>query len=921
MSHLTFPIRYNLDLLEAHYQRWRADPTSVDETWNTFFQGFELARDYKPRTVESSQLQTGIIRLIDAYRARGHSYAHLDPLSDPPKCDLTFDLGEYDLSDADLDRVFDTSYFLGLKNGTLRQLIQALEKTYCRSIGVEYMHIQDAQIRRWLEQRMEPEHNTPKFSRAVKIRILKDLHHAESFERFLHTRYLGQKRFSLEGGETLIPLMNMIVESASSMGVKELVIGMAHRGRLNVLANILGKPHKELFTLFDAHYIPNSMAGDGDVKYHLGFSDDRLTSSGNAIHLTLTPNPSHLEAVNPVVEGRVRAKQRAWKDEMRSKVMPLLIHGDAAFAGQGIVPETLNMSQLQGYKTGGTIHVIINNQIGFTTRPRDARSSRHCTDVAKMIDIPIFHVNGEDAEAVLHVTQLAVRYRQIFHTDVVIDMYCYRKHGHNEGDEPAYTSPDMVTRIAKKPLLSKKYGQFLIDTGVLTPDEDRQIEGKFVSLLDVEQQEVRTGAHAASSYRPYRNYWAKVQSEYSSTPVPTGVPYESLVRVAKAIATLPADFEPNPKLYKEVIEPRHTDVRDRKPINWGLAESLSFGTLLLEGTPIRLSGQDSRRGTFSQRHTVYYDRRDENAYIPLLHLAPDQPTFCVYDSMLSEAAVLGFDFGYSLDSPHSLVMWEAQFGDFVNGAQVIIDQYLTTCKSKWQKDSGLVLLLPHGYDGQGPEHSSARLERFLQACAEDNILVTYPSTPAQYFHLLRRQVKAPYRRPLIVMTPKSLLRHKACVSDIADFLEGSCFQDLLDDPAADPATTRRIIFCSGKIYYDLLQQRVKESRPVAIIRVEQLYPFHAESFQRLLAKYSRAQGDVVWCQEESQNMGAWSFIEPRLRQLGLDVKYIGRDASASPATGSLEIHKREQQEVVLAAYRSDVSHYVVSYEPRQFGSA
>ncbi|MSU79388.1 MAG: 2-oxoglutarate dehydrogenase E1 component [Gemmataceae bacterium] len=921
MSHLAFPFRANLDLVDAQYQRWRADPRTVDDTWNTFFQGFELASDYHPRIVESSQLQAGVIRLIDTYRARGHSYAHLDPLSDPPKCDLVFDLGDFDLSDADLDRVFDTGYFLGLKNGTLRQLIAALESTYCRSIGVEYMHIQDSQIRRWLEQRMEPEHNTPKFSRAVKIRILKDLHHAESFERFLHARYLGQKRFSLEGAETLIPLLNMIVESAASMGVKEIVMGMAHRGRLNVLANILGKPHKELFTLFDAHYIPNSMAGDGDVKYHLGFSDDRLTSSGNPIHLTLTPNPSHLEAVNPVVEGRVRAKQRDWNDEMRSKVVPLLIHGDAAFAGQGIVPETLNLSQLQGYKTGGTIHIIVNNQIGFTTRPSDARSSRHCTDVAKMIDIPIFHVNGEDPEAVLHVTQLAVRYRQIFHTDVVIDMYCFRKHGHNEGDEPAYTSPDMVARIATKPLLSTMYAQHLSDTGVLSPEDNREIQKKFVSLLDIEQQEVRTGDHAVSSYRSYRDKWSKVQSDYSAAPVPTGVAYETLDRVAKAMATLPDDFEPNPKLNKEVIQARHADVRERKPINWGLAESLAFGTLLLEGTPIRLSGQDSRRGTFSQRHTVYYDRRDERTYVPLQHLAPDQPTFCVYDSMLSEVAVLGFDFGYSLGSPDSLVMWEAQFGDFVNGAQVIIDQYISTCKSKWQKDSGLVLLLPHGYDGQGPEHSSARLERFLQACAENNMIVAYPSTPVQYFHLLRRQVRAPYRRPLVVMTPKSLLRHKACVSKIAEFLDGTNFHDLLDDAAADPVTADRIIFCSGKVYYDLLEQRAKETRPVAIVRVEQLYPLHSETIQRLVAKYPRAKGDVVWCQEESHNMGAWSFIEPRLRQLGLDVKYVGRDASASPATGSLEIHKREQNELVRAAFHADRSHYVVSYEPRTFGGA
>jgi 2-oxoglutarate dehydrogenase E1 component len=929
MSRETFSSRYNLDAIEAQYQRWRQDPASVDESWRLFFDGFDLGWDRKSTAVDTSRQQIGVVRLIDAYRGLGHVYARLDPLSDPPKGSISQDLGDFDLSESDLEQTFDTSHFLGFQYGTLKQLIGALEETYCRSIGVEYMHIQDSQVRHWLEQRMEPSRNRADLPRPVRLRILTDLHHGESFERFLHARFLGQKRFSLEGAETLIPLMNAIIDIAAATGTKEMVFGMAHRGRLNVLANILGKPYKEIFTEFDAHHLPNSIAGDGDVKYHLGFSDDRLTSSGHPIHLTLTPNPSHLEAVDPVVEGRVRAKQRDWQDETRSKVIPLLMHGDAAFAGQGVIAETLNLSQLQGYKTGGTIHIIINNQIGFTTRPSDSRSSRYCTDVAKMIEVPIFHVNSEDPEAVLFVAKLAVKYRQLFHKDVVIDMYCYRKHGHNEGDEPAYTNPEMVARIEKKPLLSKIYSRRLIATGILSEAEDQAIEKKFLSLLDEEQQELRKQPNFVFSARPYQDKWSKIKPDYSDQPVLTGVAEDVLKRISKVLSTVPDDFEPNPKLQKEVLQTRYADIHERKLVNWGLAELLAFGALLLEGTPIRLSGQDSRRGTFSSRHTVFYDRRDERTYIPLQNLAPNQPTFCVYDSLLSEAAVLGFDFGYSLDSPNSLVMWEAQFGDFCNGAQVIIDQYLASSKSKWQRDSGLVLLLPHGYDGQGPEHSSARLERFLQLCAENNLQVCYPSTPAQYFHLLRRQVKSPHRRPLIVMTPKSMLRNKAVVSGVAAFTEETHFQEVLDDSAFLPSPSgrgvggeggraERIVLCSGKVYWDLLEQRTKETKSVVILRLEQFYPFPAEQLQRILNKYPRGHADMVWVQEESHNMGGWFFVEPRMHALGFDIQYVGRDASASPATGSLEIHKREQRELVRAAFHAKAPHMVASYNSSDF---
>ncbi|HZZ78126.1 MAG TPA: 2-oxoglutarate dehydrogenase E1 component [Gemmataceae bacterium] len=915
--------RFNLDLIDSQYQRWRENPNSVDESWRIFFEGFELGRDGVAAKGESRQ-QIGIVRLINTYRRSGHMFAHLDPLSDPPGDGIAADLAEFGFTDADLDRTFDTSHWLAFERGTLRELVAALQETYCRSIGVEYMHIQDAAVRRWLETRMEPSRNKPDLARPIRMRILTDLHHGEAFERFLHTRFLGQKRFSLEGAETLIPLLNTLIETCAATGARELVMGMAHRGRLNVLANILGKPYKEIFTEFDAHHLPNSMAGDGDVKYHLGFSDDRLTSTGHPIHLTLTPNPSHLEAVDPLVEGRVRAKQRDWKDETRSKVIPLLIHGDAAFSGQGIIAECLNLSQLQGYKTGGTIHVVVNNQIGFTTRPSDSRSSRYCTDIAKMIEVPIFHVNSEDPEAVMYVARLAVKYRQIFHKDVVIDMYCYRKHGHNEGDEPAYTNPEMVAKIDDKPLLSKIYAQQLIDAGILTEAEDAAINKRFTTMLDEEQQELKKLPHFVFSSRPYQDKWAKIASDYSDKPVRTGVSEQVLQRVSKTLSTVPDDFEPNPKLKREVLDARFAEVHERKSISWGLAESLAFGALLLEGTPIRLSGQDSRRGTFSQRHTVYYDQRDERAYIPLQYLAPDQPTFCVYDSMLSEAAVLGFDFGYSLDSPNSLVMWEAQFGDFANGAQVIIDQFIASSKSKWQRDSGIVMLLPHGYDGQGPEHSSARLERYLQLCAENNMQVCYPSTPAQYFHLLRRQVRSQYRRPLIVMTPKSMLRNKAVVSPLADFTGDTSYREVMDESAFHPspagrgaggedARAERVILCSGKVYWDLLEQRAKEMKSVAIIRLEQIYPFPAEQIQRILKQYPRGCKDIVWVQEESHNMGAWFFVEPRLRQLGFDVKYIGRDDSASPATGSSEIHRREQRELVRAAFHADKPQLVASY--------
>lgn len=910
MSAPTFASRYNLDLLESNYQRWQRDPQSVDEAWRIFFEGFDLGggnrqhpsrngvatASQSPGALDASA-QIGIVQIIDAYRGLGHLLSRLDPLSDPPTSHPLLELSNFGLSEADMGRTFDTSAFLGLPRATLGELITALKDTYCGSIGVEYMHIQDMAIRRWLQERMEPTRNRPNYARRQKLHILMELHFAEMFEKFLHKRFIGQKRFSLEGAETLIPLLDFIVERCADSGVRELVLGMAHRGRLNVLANIINKPYSEIFSEFQDNFQPNSM-GDGDVKYHLGFSCDRTSAKGNRIHLSLTPNPSHLEAVNPVVEGRTRAKQHHFKDVDRARSVPLLIHGDAAVAGQGLVAETLNLSQLAGYKTGGTIHVVVNNQIGFTTSPTDARSTRYCTDVAKMIDVPIFHVNGEDPEAAMFVAELAVEFRQTFHKDVFIDMYCFRRHGHNEGDDPSFTQPLMYAKIQKKQGLTQIYSQQLLNQGALSAEESQAITQEFDKKLEKAQEENKTNPTPVGM-KGFAGAWKNLTSKFSHVESATGVPYETLKKIAEGLIRVPEGMKGHPKVI-ETLEKRVKNVVEKKPVDWGTGEALAFGSLLLEGIPIRLSGQDSGRGTFSHRHSVLFDPATGQRFVPLQHLDPQQQTFSVYDSFLSEAAVLGFEFGYSLDSPNTLVMWEAQFGDFANGAQVIIDQYFCCSLSKWQRDSGLVLLLPHGYEGAGPEHSSARLERFLQLCAEDNIQVVYPTTPAQMFHLLRRQMHRPFRKPLVVMTPKSLLRHKVAVSPIEAFTTGR-FQEVIDDSTNDPGRVRRVLLCSGKVYYDLLEERNHAEVPVAIIRVEQFYPFPKEQLQKALERYQSVR-EVLWVQEESLNMGGWSFMEPRLRSLlGIKPKYVGRDSSASPATGSHKIHDREQEELVKAA--------------------
>jgi len=907
MTRETPATRWNLEVIEATYRKWQQDPASVDASWGFFFEGFELAGSRLAAPALDARRQTGVVLLIHAYRDLGHFVAHLDPLSEPKQTHALLELAQFGLDATDLDSPVDTSPFVGLPQATLRQLLTALRETYCRTIGVEYTHIQDTNIRRWLQERMEPRRNQPGFERAKKLRILKELHYAELFERFLQARFVGQKRFSLEGAETLIPVLDAVVDRAAEADVQEIILGMTHRGRLNVLANTLRKPYQEIFTEFEENYVPDSRDGDGDVKYHLGFSSDRV-SNGKTIHISLSPNPSHLEAVDPVVEGRTRAKQFLFHDEERKLGLPLLIHGDAAFAGQGLVAETLNLSQLEGYKTGGTIHVIVNNQIGFTTAPRDARSTTYCTDVAKMIQVPIFHVNAEDPEAAVYVAELAMDFRQTFNRDVVIDLYCYRRHGHNEGDEPSFTQPLMYRKIKDRPTLAEHYTEQLILRGDLSVAETEALDEKFHAKLQSALEEVKTGPPRHVGMEGYAGQWKGLLPRYAQAPAETGAPYERLQTVSEGLTRVREGFAVNAKIERQ-LQARRQEMAERRPIDWAFAEALAFGSLLLEGTPVRLSGQDSRRGTFSQRHAVLYDARTGEPYYPLNALAPNQAPFHIYDSLLSEAAVLGFEFGYSLDAPQALVLWEAQFGDFANGAQVIIDQFIVCSQSKWQRDSGLVLLLPHGYEGQGPEHSSARLERFLQLCAEDNIQVCYPTTPAQYFHVLRRQMKRPFRRPLVLMTPKSLLRHKGAVSPVAELVTGS-FREVLDDATREPERIRRVLLCSGKVYYDLVARRSEaEKDDIALVRVEQFYPFPLEPLREALGRYQHAE-EFVWVQEESMNMGGWTFMEPRLRATGWTAKYIGRDSSASPATGSRKVHVREQKELVDAAIVGEAPHLV-----------
>ncbi len=900
----TYANRSNLDLIDSYYVSWKRDANSVDETWSKFFEGFEFGLSQKendqPGSAETLR-QSNVDSLVYAYRSIGHTAANIDPLTPVAPPNPALSLSEFGLSEEELDCTVDAGHYLEGGPMKLRTILDGLNKTYCGKIGIEYVYIQTIEARRWIQQRLEPVSSKPNFSDQKKIRILRKIYAAETFERFIHTRYVGQKRFSLEGSETLIPCLDGLIEHCAELGMKEAVVGMAHRGRLNVLANTIKKSYDFIFEEFDENYIQDTVAGDGDVKYHLGYKSIVKTRTGKELSVRLSSNPSHLEAVNPVVQGKARARQRLLGDTERKLVIPVLIHGDAAFSGQGIVAETFNFSQLPGYRTGGTIHIVVNNQIGFTTSPDEARSSRYCTDFAKIIHAPIIHVNGDNPLQVVFATELAVDFRQKFQRDVVIDMVCYRRHGHNETDEPLFTQPVLYQKIAKHPHISQILTKTLIDEGTLTQEDADNIQAEYQKSLEESLTIAKTKQkNGNSKEKKFEGANATFQPGYSFDPVKTRVSKKLIQQTVKGLSTLPEGFTINPKI-KRFVETRLKAFKEGQSIDWAFGEALAFGTLLLEGTPVRLSGQDSERATFSQRHAVIRDRDSLEKYVPLKNLSKEQGQFCVYNSLLSEAAVLGFDFGYSLDYPQMLCIWEAQFGDFANGAQVIIDQFITSSESKWQRISGIVLLLPHGYEGQGPEHSSARLERFLQACAEDNIQVCNLTTPAQYFHVLRRQTKRDFLKPLIIMAPKSLLRSKEATSPWKDFTAGS-FQEIIADPSKTKEA-KRVILCSGKVYYDLkTYQTANKITDTTIIRIEQLYPLHTDMLKDILTQNKSAK-TFIWCQEESKNMGAWSFIAPQLEEItGQKPLFAGRGPSASPAVGSLARHKIELNQFLEEAF-------------------
>jgi 2-oxoglutarate dehydrogenase E1 component len=906
---LDFINRANANYVDALYQQYLRDPTSVDPQWALFFAGFQAADGNGARAVAAAAVQPatehiGIFDLIHSYRELGHLIANLDPLGHNQTSHPLLDPSEFGFTAADLDRVVECPTFKGCTRASLRELVRRLRATYCETLGVEHLHIDDKEQRSWLQERMEPTLNKPDLSAADRKRILSRLMAATGFEQFLHTKYVGQKRFSLEGGEALIPLLDTLIEEAGNNGVEEIVMGMPHRGRLSVLAHTLRKPYEMIFAEFEGTFLRADIQGDGDVKYHLGYARDYTTRLGHSLHVSLCSNPSHLEAVDPVVEGIVRAKQQYLGDTARTRVLPVLIHGDAAFTGQGMVAETLALSGLRGYSTGGTIHIIINNQIGFTTSPPAYRPTRYPSDVAKIIQAPVFHVNADDPEAAVQAARLAIAFRDQFKQDSIIDLVCYRKYGHNEGDDPTLTQPVLYKEIAVHRSVRDLYLERLTAAGVVTPEEVAQIAADLREIFDAALDYARDFMPRQQVFA-LGGVWAGMTWAGDDWNARTVVPMETLERVVDGVRRLPERFTPHPKV-RRLLDERAQMLRAGAQIDWGCAEMLAVGTLLLEGINVRLTGQDSARGTFSHRHGVLHDINTAAPYTPLAHLSPDQGWVHIIDSMLSEAAVLGFEFGFSLADPRNLVIWEAQFGDFANAAQVIVDQFIASSESKWQRMSGLVLLLPHGYEGQGPEHSSARLERFLQLCAENNMQVCNLTTPAQYFHALRRQMHRNFRKPLIIMSPKSLLRHRLAVSAPREFTDGG-FQLVLGE--VDPIESgrvRRLLLCSGKIYYDLLlARRERDIDDIAIVRVEQLYPFPAEEIGTVLQAYPAAH-EVFWVQEEPWNMGAWHDMRRRLRRVvdsNRTLGYAGRPAAASPASGSYKVDRAEESDLIDAALR------------------
>ncbi len=916
----------NAPFIEEQYDLYLQDPARVTSDWRSYFDALQktagaVARDVAHTPIIESLAalarqpgitastgghthQVGVLQLINAYRFLGNRNARLDPLERHPLPIVPeLDPAHYGLTDADMDTVFDTGSLVGPAQATLREILAAVRATYCGHVGVEYMYLTDTEQKRWIQRHFEGTRSHIELAKEDKIKLLQHVTAAETLERYLHTRYVGQKRFSLEGGECLIPIMNESIQRAGAAGTKEIVIGLAHRGRLNVLVNCLGKMPKDLFSEFEGKH-PSDLSS-GDVKYHQGFSSD-IRTSGGPVHLTLAFNPSHLEIVNPVVEGSVRARQDRRGDLEGKEVLPILIHGDSAFAGQGVVMETLALSQTRGYATGGTLHVVVNNQIGFTTSdPRDTRSTTYCSDVAKMIEAPVFHVNGDDPESVLLVTQIALDYRNTFHRDVVIDLVCYRRLGHNEQDEPMVTQPWMYKKINALPTTRKLYADQLEHGGVLPLGGGDKMVQDYRDALDSGELLDQIVLHGVEN--PFTANWAIYQNKDWRTPARTAVPIKTLKRLAERVTTVPSDYKLHPSVQK-VIDNRRLMGKGELALDWGMGETLAYAALLDDGYGIRLSGQDSGRGTFSHRHAVIHDQNrqtwDAGTYVPLQHISDNQPAFTVIDSILSEEAVLGFEYGYSTAEPRQLVLWEAQFGDFANGAQVVIDQFISSGEAKWGRLCGLTMLLPHGYEGQGPEHSSARLERYLQMCAEYNIQVCVPSTPAQIFHLLRRQMIRPLRKPLIVITPKSLLRRKEATSELRELANGTFQTVIPETEGLSDDAVRRIIACSGKVYYDILAERkTRGIADIAVIRLEQLYPFPHKEFSAEMKRYPNARS-VVWAQEEPGNQGAWHRIQHYLtRNLRADqtLSYALRPSAASPAVGYLAKHIEQQKALINAA--------------------
>ena len=919
----------NAAFVEELYAAYLRNPLEVDEQWRAFFDSLkagaagqapdadhalvrqQIASQAQHRVggraamvhvqTQHEHKQVSVLQLINAFRFRGHQAARVDPLELVPPAPVPDLLPSFHgLTDADLDQVFHTGSLVGPDHASLRDILQFLAETYCHHIGAEYMHITSTAQKRWLQERLEGSRAKPHLGPDAKRQILSRVMAAEGLEKYLHAKYVGQKRFSLEGGESLIPLLDTLLQRAGSQGVQEVVIGMAHRGRLNVLINVLGKSPSLLFKEFEGHFDPTTNEGSGDVKYHQGFSSD-VATTGATLHLALAFNPSHLEIIAPVVEGSVRARQQRRGDRSGKQVIPVLIHGDAAFAGQGVVMETFNMSQARGYTTGGSLHVIINNQIGFTTsNPLDARSTAYCTEVGRMVQAPIFHVNGDDPEAVVLVTQIAFDFRQQFRKDVIIDLVCYRRHGHSEADEPSATQPLMYQKIRRHPTTAKHYAERLLEDGTVTDQDIQQMDARYRAALDA--GETVAPNIVVDSYKRIVDWtpYLKVPWTY---PVSTKVDAAVIHELAQRLAKLPEGFQMHPRVAK-IMEERLLMAKAELPLDWGFAETMAYATLLRDGFSVRLSGQDSGRGTFFHRHAVLHHQAKDEVYVPLQHLFDNPPDFTVIDSLLSEEAVLAFEYGFATTDPKCLTIWEAQFGDFANNAQVVIDQFISSGESKWGRLSGLTMFLPHGFDGQGPEHSSARLERYLQLCAEENMQVVVPSIPAQMFHMLRRQMLRPHRKPLIVLTPKSLLRHKDSTSSLADLCEGE-FRLLIDDAEVDPGTVERLVLCCGKVYFELIEARRKRAVDnVAIVRVEQLHPFPAAELELVFTRYSKAK-HVVWCQEEPKNQGAWSYIQPRLSEMMVrkqHLHYAGRAESAASAVGYLKKHIEQQQQLVEAAF-------------------